>query len=96
MDIETMPHAIYFSGNAKTVTKINHVPYQTVKYDKKDMFPAQLMDDTLIQIFIDNGATPTFSHLVLIINTQYYKSTQRPKVLHPFTQEEAQLSPTSG
>ena len=26
MDIETMPHAMYLSGNAKTVTKINHVP----------------------------------------------------------------------
>ena len=26
MDIETMPHAMYFSGNAETVTKINHVP----------------------------------------------------------------------
>ena len=57
MDIETMPHAMYFSGNTKAVTKINHVPYQTVKYDDKDMFPAQLMDDTPTQVFIDNGAT---------------------------------------
>ena len=24
MDIETMPHAMYFSGNAKTVTKMYH------------------------------------------------------------------------
>ena len=30
MDIETMPDAIYFSGNTHTVTKINHVPYQTI------------------------------------------------------------------
>ena len=45
--------------NAKTVTKINHVPYQTVQYDEKGMFPAQLMDDTPIQVFIDNGATPS-------------------------------------
>ena len=57
MDIETMPHAMYFSGNVKTITKINHVPYQTVQYDDKGMFPAQLMDDTTIQVFIDNGAT---------------------------------------
>ena len=28
MDIETMPHAMYFTGNSDTVTKINHVPYQ--------------------------------------------------------------------
>ena len=58
MDIETMPHAMYFSGNAEIVTKINHVPHQTVQYDNKGMFPAQLMDDTPIQVFIDNGATP--------------------------------------
>ena len=57
MDIETMPHAMYFSGNTETITKINHVPYQTVHYDDKGMFPAQLMDDTPIQVFIDNGAT---------------------------------------
>ena len=59
MDIETMPHAMYFAGNTETVTKINHVPYQTVQYDEKGMFPAQLMDDTPIQVFIDNGATPS-------------------------------------
>ena len=29
------------------------------KYDDKGMFPAQLMDDTPIQVFIDNGATPS-------------------------------------
>ena len=59
MDIETMPHAMYFSGNAKRVTKVNHVPYQTVQYDNKGIFPAQLMDNTPIQVFIDNGATPS-------------------------------------
>ena len=60
MDIETILHAMHFSGNAETetVTKIIHVPYQTVQHDHKDMFPAQLMDDTPIQVFIDNGATP--------------------------------------
>ena len=35
MDIETMPHAMYFSGNTHTVTKFNHVPYQTIQYDDK-------------------------------------------------------------
>ena len=53
MDIETMPHATYFSGNAKTVTKINHVPHQTIQYD------------TPIQVFIDNGATPS----ILLLST---------------------------
>ena len=65
-----MPHAMYFSGNAETVTKINHVPYQTVQYDEKGMFPAQLVDDTPIQVFIDNGATPS----ILLFST-YNKHT---------------------
>ena len=59
MDIETMPHAMYFTGNTSTVTKINHVPYQTIQYNDKGMFSAQLMDDTPIQVFINNGATPS-------------------------------------
>ena len=54
-----MPHAMYFSGNTHTVTKINHVPYQTIQYNDKGMFPAQLMDNTPIQVFIDNGGTPS-------------------------------------
>ena len=58
MDIETMPHAMYFLGSIEAVTKINHVPYQTIEYDDKAMFQAKLMDDTQVQIFIDNGATP--------------------------------------
>ena len=59
MDIETMPHTMYFSGNTETVTEINHVPYQTVQHDNKGMFQAKLMDDTPIQVFINNGATPS-------------------------------------
>ena len=65
MDIKTMTHALYFSGNVKAVTKINHVPYQTIEYDDKGMFQAKLMDDTQVQIFIDNGATPS----ILPLNT---------------------------
>ena len=57
MDIETMPHAMYFSGIIEVITKINHVPYQTVEYDDKGTFQVKLMDDTQVQIFIDNGAT---------------------------------------
>ena len=79
MDIETMPHAMYFSGNSHTVPKINHVPYQTIQYDDKGIFPAQLMDDTSIQVFMDNGATSSILPL-------------KQKVLHPSTQEVAELS----
>ena len=59
MDIETMPHAMYFTGNSDTVTKINQVPYQTIQYNENGMFTAKLMNDTPIKIFIDNGATPS-------------------------------------
>ena len=38
MDIETMPHAMHFSGNKETITKINQVPYQVIDYDDKGMF----------------------------------------------------------
>ena len=38
MDIETMPHAMYFSGNKETFAKINQVPYQVIEYDDKGMF----------------------------------------------------------
>ena len=54
-----MTHAMYFTSNTSTVTKINHVPYQTIQDNDKGMFSAKLMDDTPIQVFIDNGATPS-------------------------------------
>ena len=57
MDIETMPHAMYFTGDPDTVTKINHIPYQTIVYSDNSMFTAKLMTDTPIETFIDNGAT---------------------------------------
>ena len=59
MDIETMPHAMYFAGDSDTVTKINQVPYQTIAYNDNGMFTMNLMNDISIEIFIDNGATPS-------------------------------------
>ena len=59
MDIETMPHAMYFSGNKENITKINQVPYQVIGYYDKGTFQAKLMDNTQVEIFIDNGATPS-------------------------------------
>ena len=59
MDTEIMSHAMYFTGNTDTITKINQVPYQIITYNDNGMFNAQLLDDTLIKIFIDNGATPS-------------------------------------
>ena len=31
MDIESLPHAMYFSGNKETIAKINKVPYQVTE-----------------------------------------------------------------
>ena len=59
MDIETVPHAMYFSGNKETFAKINQVPYQVIEYDDKGMFQVKLMGNTQVEIFIDNGATPS-------------------------------------
>ena len=59
MDIETMPHTMYFTSNVDTVTKINHVPYQTIVYNENGMFTTKLMNDTPVEIFIDNGTTPS-------------------------------------
>ena len=59
MDIETMPHAMYFSRNEETITKINQVSFQVIEYDDKCMFQAKLMDNTQVEIFINNGAMPS-------------------------------------
>ena len=85
MNIETMPYAMHFSGNTHTITKINHIPYQTTQYDDKGMLPAQLMDNTPTQVFIDNGATP----FILLLNTynkhpilQKYPKTKSTTPIH--------------
>ena len=58
-DTETMPHAMYFTSNTDTVTKINHIPNQTIVYNDNGMFTTKLTDDTPVEIFIGNGATPS-------------------------------------
>ena len=80
MDIETMPHAMYFTGDLDTVTKINHVPYQTIVYNDNGMFTAKLMNNTPIKIFIDNGATPSILSLCT-----YNKSP----ILHTYPRTES-------
>ena len=69
MDIETMPHVMYFSGKEETIAKISQVPYQVIEYNDKGMFQAKLMDNTQVEIFIDNGATPSI--LPLSIYNKY-------------------------
>ena len=77
MDIETMPHAMYFSSNGETITKINQVPYQVIDYDDKGMLQAKLMDNTQVEIFVDNGAIPSI--LPLNIYNKYSILQKYPK-----------------
>ena len=59
MDIEIIPHAMYFSSDRVTITQINQVPYQVIDYDDKGMFQAKLRDNMQVEIFINNGARPS-------------------------------------
>ena len=87
MDIETMPHAMYFSSNKETIAKINQVPYQVIEYDK-GMFQAKLMDNTQVEIFIDNRTTLSILPLSTEINTQYCRNILEWKATLLFIQEE--------
>ena len=87
MDIQTMPHAMYFTGNLDTVTKINHVPYQTIVYNDNGMFTAKLMNYTPIKIFIDNGATPSILPLHTYNKFPIYIHIPKQKVIPLYTQE---------
>ena len=80
MDIETMPHAIYFTGDTDTITKFNHIPYHTIVYNDSGMFTAKLMNNTPIEIFIDNGATS----FILLLHTY-----NRFPILHLFPSTES-------
>ena len=85
IDIETMSHAMYFPGGKATITKINQVSYQVIDYDDKGMFKAKLVDNTPVEIFIDNGATPSIlplnvynKHPIL----QKYPKTESHTTIH--------------
>ena len=73
-----MPHAMYFSGNKETIIKINQVPYQVIEYDDKGMFQAKLMDNTQVEIFTDNRATPSI--LPLSVHKKYPILHKYPKM----------------
>ena len=75
-----MPHAMYFSGNKETIIKINQIPYQVIEYDDKGMFQAKLMDNTQVEIFIDNRATPS------ILPLSAYK---KYPILHKYPKTES-------
>ena len=58
--------ASFFTTNTSTPSAFNITPSKLEtesQYDDKGMFPAQLMDNTPIQVFIHNGATPSILQL---------------------------------
>ena len=80
-----MPHAMYFFGNKETIAKIIQVPYQVIEYDNKGMFQEKLMDNTQVEIFINNGAMPSI--LPLRICNKYpilqkYPKTESHTTIH--------------
>ena len=75
-----MPHAMYFTGDLDTITKINHIPYQTIEYNDNGMFTTKLMNNTPIEIFIDNGATPS----ILLLHTY-----DKFPILHTYPKTES-------
>ena len=52
------------------------------------MFQAKLMDDTQVQIFIDNGATPSILPLTIYNKYLILQKYPKPKVTLLFIQEE--------
>ena len=72
----------------QTVTKINHVPYQTIVYNDNGMFTAKLMNGTPIKIFIDNEATPSILPLRTYNKFPILHTTPEQKVVLLYIQEE--------
>ena len=76
---------MYFSGIKETIVKINQVPYQVIKYDNKGMLQAKLMDNTQVEIFIDNGAMPSIFPLSIYNKypiLQKYPKTESHTPIH--------------
>ena len=79
MDIETMPHEMYFTGNPDTVTKINHVPYQTIVYNDNGMFTAKLMNELPSKYSLTMELHPPFYLYVLTIVSHFTYVSQNRK-----------------
>ena len=86
-----MPHAMYFTVDLDTITKINHVPYQTIEYNDNSMFTTKLMNDTPIEI-LRYSSTMVLHHpfylWVHIINSLFYIHTPKQKVILLYIQDK--------
>ena len=81
MDIETMPHAMYFTGDSDTITKINQVPYQMIDYNDNGMF-------TLLRYLLIMVLHHPFYHCAHITNSLFYTYILKLKAIPPYIQEE--------
>ena len=88
MDIEMMQHAMYFTGNLDTVTKINHVPYQTIVYNDNGMFTAKQLTTLPSKYSLTTELHPPFYLYTLTINFQFYIHIPKQKVILLYIQEE--------
>ena len=78
MDIETMPHAMYFTGDPDVVTKINHIPYQTIVYNDNGMFTAKLMTLPLkYSLTMEYTFHPTLTYLQQIPYFTYISQNRK-------------------
>ena len=90
MDIETMPHAMYFTGDSDTVTKINHVPYKTIVYNDNDMFTAKLLNDTHpLKYSLTMELHLPFYLYTLTTNFPFYIHIPKQKAILLYTREVA-------
>ena len=88
MDIETMPHAMYFTGDRDTVTKINHVPYQTIVYNDNSMFTAKLINDTPSKYSLAMEPHLPFYPYRVTINSPFYIRIPEQKAILLYIQEK--------
>ena len=88
MDVQATPHTMYFSGSKETIAKVSQVPYQIIEYDDKGMFQVKLMDNTQVQIFIDNGSTPSILPLSMYNKYPIMQKYPKTEVTLLFIQEE--------
>ena len=88
MDIETMPHAMYFTGDTDTVIKINHVPYQTIEYNDNGMFNTKLMNEPPLGYLLTMVLHPPFYHYTPTTNSLFYTHIQKQKVILLYIQEK--------
>ena len=71
MDIEMMPHAMHITGDLDTITKINHVPYQTIEYNKFPILHTYPKTESNTPIHTGGGLITSHFWLEIPLKLQY-------------------------